>query len=61
MVAPIVLEHGSWIGAKSIVGPGVRVQSHAVLSMGSVATTTLEAYGIYRGNPAVKIKDRIIN
>lgn len=60
MIAPIVLEHGSWIGAKAIVGPGVRVQSHAVLSMGSVATTTLEAYSIYRGNPAIKIKDRII-
>lgn len=60
IVAPIVLEHGSWIGAKAIVGPGVTVCSHAVLSMGSVAASSLEAYGIYRGNPAIKVKERII-
>lgn len=60
IVAPIVLEHGSWIGAKAIVGPGVRVCSHAVISMGSVAASSLEAYGIYRGNPAIKVKERII-
>jgi putative colanic acid biosynthesis acetyltransferase WcaF len=26
--------------------------------MGSVATSDLEAYGIYSGNPAVKVKTR---
>jgi len=59
-VKPITLESGSWIGAKSIVGPGVTVANHAVLSLGSIATKDLEAYGIYRGNPAVKIKTRTI-
>lgn len=61
MIAPIILKEGSWIGAKSIVGPGVIVQSHAVLSLGSVASTDLEAFTIYRGNPAVKIKERLID
>ena len=60
IVKPISLEQGSWIGAKSIVGPGVTVGSHAVLSLGSVASDDLEPYGIYRGNPATKIKTRTI-
>ena len=61
IVAPITLKEGSWIGAKSIVGPGVIVESHAVLSLGSVASSNLSSFAIYRGNPAVKIKERKIN
>jgi len=61
MVAPINLKSGSWVGAKSAVAPGVTFESHAVLSMGSVATQNLEAYCIYTGNPAVKVKSRKIS
>lgn len=60
MIAPIVLKQGSWVGAKSTVGPGVTLESHAVLALGSVTSTNLEAYAIYRGNPALKIKQRTI-
>lgn len=60
MVGEITLEDGVWIGAKSIVGPGVTCKSHSVLSVNSVASTNLEAYTIYRGNPAVRVKDRDI-
>jgi len=60
ITAPITIEEGAWIGAAAKVGPGVRVYSHAILTMGSVATKTLDAYGIYQGNPAVKIKERKI-
>ncbi|MDR6194862.1 WcaF family extracellular polysaccharide biosynthesis acetyltransferase [Siphonobacter sp. SORGH_AS_0500] len=60
MTAPITLEEGVWIGAKSIVCPGVTCYSHAMLVVGSVATGNLEAYGIYRGNPAAKIRNRVI-
>jgi putative colanic acid biosynthesis acetyltransferase WcaF len=56
----IVLENGAWIGARSIVTAGVRVGSHAVLLSGSVASSNMEAYTIYRGNPAVAIKKREI-
>ena len=59
-MAPISLKEGAWVGAKSIVAPGVTIESHAVLSLGSVATQNLEAYSIYSGNPAVKIKSRKI-
>lgn len=58
---PIVLEDGCWIGAKSVVCPGITVYTHAVLTVGAVATKNLVAYGIYQGNPAVKIKDRVID
>ena len=61
MVKEITLEDGVWIGAKSIVAPGVVCKSHSVLAVNSVATTTLEEYSIYRGNPAEKIKTREIN
>lgn len=58
---PIILEDGAWIGANATVCPGITVKSHAVLTVGSVATKDLEAYSIYQGNPAVKVKDRVIN
>jgi putative colanic acid biosynthesis acetyltransferase WcaF len=58
IVRDIILEEGVWIGAKSVVCPGVTCKSHSVLSVGSVATTDLESYSIYQGNPAVKVRDR---
>lgn len=58
---PITLENGVWIGAKSVVCPGVRCQSHAVLAVNSVATKQLEAYGIYQGNPAVLVRQRKVS
>lgn len=60
MLGPITLEDGVWIGAKAIICPGVICRSHAVLSAGSVATKNLEAYSIYQGIPAEKIKVRVI-
>ena len=57
-LAPIVLEAGVWIGAKSVVCPGGVCSSHAVLAVGSVATKNLDAYGIYGGNPAQFIRNR---
>lgn len=61
IVSPIVLEDGVWIGAKSLVCPGVTCHSHAVLAAQSVATANLEPYTIYAGNPAVKVRDRQID
>jgi len=60
VVGDITIEDGAWIGAQAVVCPGVRVGSHAILTVGSVATKDLEPYGIYQGNPASKIRERVI-
>jgi putative colanic acid biosynthesis acetyltransferase WcaF len=60
ITAPIILEDGAWIGAAAKVCPGVTLHSHSVLTLGSIATNNLMPYTIYQGNPAIKIKDRII-
>jgi len=60
MTAAFVLEDGVWIGAGATVNLGVTAASHAVLASGSVATKNLEAYSVYQGNPAVKVRDRVI-
>jgi len=59
LVKNIVLEEGVWIGANAVVCPGVICRSHSILTVGSIATSELEAYGIYSGNPAVKVKQRV--
>ena len=61
IVRTIVLEDGVWIGARAIVCGGAVCRNHVVVSVGSVVTGELEAMGIYRGNPAVKIKERIFS
>ncbi|MEM8899091.1 MAG: WcaF family extracellular polysaccharide biosynthesis acetyltransferase [Bacteroidota bacterium] len=60
MTREIELEDGVWIGAQAVVCPGVLARTHAVLSVGSIATGELEAYQIYRGNPAEKVRERVI-
>lgn len=60
ITAGITLEDGVWLGAGTIVNLGVAAAAHAVLTSGSVATKNMEAYSIYQGNPAVKIRKRII-
>ena len=60
ITAPIHIKQGAWIGAKSIVCPGIIVGSHAVLAVGSVATNHLNEYTVYQGNPAQPIKKREI-
>ena len=60
IVKPITIEDGVWIGAKSIVTQGVVCKSHSVLAVNSVASSNLELYSIYKGNPAEKIRDRKI-
>lgn len=56
--APIVIENGVWIGAKSVVCPGVICKSHSILAVGSIATHKLEPYSIYQGNPAKEVRKR---
>ena len=58
--AAIHIGDGAWIGAKTVVCPGVTVHSNAILTVGSIATKDMEENGIYQGNPAVRIRGRKI-
>jgi putative colanic acid biosynthesis acetyltransferase WcaF len=60
MIAEININNEAWVGAKSVVCPGITLQRASILTVGSIATKNLEEFGIYQGNPAVKIKERII-
>lgn len=59
MVGEIDIQEGAWVGASCTVCPGVTMGPYSILSVGSVASKDLDAYGIYRGNPCVKIKERV--
>ena len=59
VVQDIVLEDGVWIGAQSVVCPGVTCHSHSILAVNSVANKDLETYVVYQGNPAVEVRKRI--
>lgn len=56
----IILEEGSWVCARAVVAPGVILHSHAILGVGSVTTNDLDPYTIYQGNPAVAVRNRVI-
>ena len=60
IVGKITIEDGGWVGAQSVVCPGVTIHSHAILAVGSVAHCDLEPYSVYSGNPAIKIRERIM-
>ncbi|PKN13541.1 MAG: colanic acid biosynthesis acetyltransferase WcaF [Deltaproteobacteria bacterium HGW-Deltaproteobacteria-4] len=60
IVKPIVIEDGAWVGARATVLPGVTIKSHSIVAAGSVIAKDTDAYGIYVGNPAMKVKERKI-
>ncbi len=59
--SPIIIENGVWIGAKAVVGRGVRCKSHSILGINSVAEKDLEEFIIYKGNPLIAVTKRKLN
>ncbi len=57
---PITIEAKAWIAAEAFVGPGVVVGEGAVLGARGVAFKSLEPWGVYAGNPAQRIKTRVL-
>lgn len=47
-----------WIGAKSIICPGVKIEEGAVVAMGAVVTKSVPKGAIVGGNPAKILKYR---
>ena len=49
---PIVIEDRAWIGARSILLPGVFIGEGAVIGAGSVVRGRIPPYSLFAGNPA---------
>jgi acetyltransferase-like isoleucine patch superfamily enzyme len=59
-VQPVRIEDGAWAAAGSLLLPGSRLASHAVLCAGAVLSGDTEAWGIYAGVPAHRTGKRRI-
>ena len=56
----IVCKRGSWVGAKSIICPGVVSGEGAIVITGSVVTKAVPAMEVHGGNPARFLRHREI-
>ena len=54
--APVVIGDGSWIGARSLVLPGVTIGQRVVVAAGSVVTADIADDTLVGGNPARVIR-----
>jgi len=57
-VAPIVIEDGAWISSKCVIQKGVTIGKSALVTPLSVVHRSLEAGGMYGGNPCRFIRKR---
>ena len=53
----IVVGDGTWIGARTIILPGVTIGNGVIIGAGSVVIKNCEDNCLYAGNPARKIKE----
>jgi maltose O-acetyltransferase len=56
--APIVIEDDVWIGAGAVILPGLTLRTGSVIGANAVVTRDTDAYGVYVGAPARKIRAR---
>ncbi len=56
IIKPVVMEEFANIGTNAIVLPGSRLRRGVLLTAGSLLIGDTEAWGVYKGNPAVLVK-----
>lgn len=56
IIEPVVMEEFSNIGTNAIVLPGSTLRQGVLLTAGSLLMGDTEAWGVYKGNPAVLVK-----
>lgn len=56
---PIVIEDDVWIGAGSVIMPGVTLRKGTVVGANSVVTKDTESYAVVAGAPARKLRSRL--
>jgi virginiamycin A acetyltransferase len=54
----IIVEDDVWIGANSVVLDGAIIRRGAIIGAGSVVRGEVPAFGIYGGNPLVRLGER---
>ena len=52
------IEDDVWVGANSVILPGVTIHKGAVVAAGSIVTKDIPEYAIVAGNPAKILKYR---
>lgn len=57
MPRPILIGRNVWIGRNAIILPGVSIGDHSVIAAGSVVFNSVPAGQLWRGNPAVFVKN----
>lgn len=57
---PIVIGEQAWIGARATIMPGVEIKEGCVIGACAVVTKSTEPWTVVGGNPAKKLKERII-
>lgn len=60
IIKPITLKDGVWVGAFSVLLPGVTMNENSISTAGSVVTKDTKEGVIYSGNPASERKVRSI-
>jgi acetyltransferase-like isoleucine patch superfamily enzyme len=56
-VEPVMIEFGSWIGAKAVILPGVTIGRGAVVGAGAIVTKDVPPFTVVAGNPARIVKE----
>jgi acetyltransferase-like isoleucine patch superfamily enzyme len=57
--APVRIGNGSWIGARSVILPGVTIGSRALIAAGAVVTRDVPDDTLVGGNPARVIRELV--
>ena len=56
MSAPVIIGDNSWIGARAIILPGIKIGSFSIVAAGAVVRENVPNYTIVAGVPAKPIK-----
>jgi putative colanic acid biosynthesis acetyltransferase WcaF len=60
IVKPIMIGDGAWVGAKSLIGPGVEIGDCGIAVAGSVVSKSIPPHEIHAGNPAKFLRKRTL-
>jgi maltose O-acetyltransferase len=54
----VIIEDDVWIGARSVILPGIKIRTGSIIAVGNVVTKDVEPFSIVAGVPAKLVKKR---